>query len=60
MSSTYTGTYTCVNDANAYKIATTEEMASGTTVSISALVTTPTTAGVTADFQLTTYTTEDP
>ena len=60
MTSTYTGTYTCINDGNSYKISTTEEMASGTTVSISALVTTPSSSGITADFELTTYSSEDP
>ena len=45
MSSSYAGSYSCINDGNNYKISLTDEMASGTTVSVSALVTTPTTSG---------------
>ena len=60
MTSTYTGSYTCVNDGDSYKISITDEMSTGTTVSISALVTTPSTAGLTAVFELTTFTTESP
>ena len=45
MASSYTSNYACVNDGFTYKISLTDEMASGTTVSISAFVTTPSTAG---------------
>lgn len=45
MTSSYTGNYNCVNDGFTYKISITDEMASGTTVMVSALVTTPSVAG---------------